>query len=134
MSRILLLVAFTIVAESSVLTHAHVLKTSRPGTVEGYFPGADGVRLFYRKVGKGKNVIVVLHGGPGSNMNAVWLDLEPLAGKHTVLMYDQRGGGRSEIIKDAAKLKYSDHVRDLEALRKQFGLKRMVLVGESWGA
>lgn len=134
MSRILLLVAFTIVAESSVLIHAHVLKTSRPITVEGYFPGADGVRLFYRKVGNGKNVIVVLHGGPGSNMNAVWLDLEPLAKKHTVLMYDQRGGGRSEIIKDPAKLKYSDHVRDLEALRKQFGLKRMVLVGESWGA
>ena len=134
MSRILLLVAFTILAESSAFTHAHASKTSRPVTVEDYFIGADGVRLFYRKVGAGKNVIVVLHGGPGSNMNAVWLDLEPLAGNHSVLMYDQRGGGRSEIIKDPNKLKYTDHVRDLEAFRKQFGLKRMVLVGESWGA
>lgn len=134
MTRTLLLVAFIILAESSAFTHAHVSKTSRRVTVEGSFIGADGVRLFYRKVGTGKNVIVVLHGGPGSNMNAVWLDLEPLAGKHTVLMYDQRGGGRSEIIKDPHKLKYTDHVRDLEALRKQFGLKRMVLVGESWGA
>ena len=134
MSRILLLVALTILAESSAFTHAHASKTSRTVTVEGYFIGADGVRLFYRKVGTGKNVIVMLHGGPGSNMNAIWLDLEPLAGKHTVLMYDQRGGGRSEIIKEPHKLKYTDHVRDLEALRKHFGLKRMVLIGESWGA
>ncbi|MCA1556301.1 MAG: alpha/beta hydrolase [Acidobacteria bacterium] len=96
--------------------------------------GADGVRLFYRKVGSGKNLIVLLHGGPGSNMNAVWLDLEPLAKKHTVLMYDQRGGGRSEIIKDPDRLKYTDHVRDLEALRQHFGLERVVLVGESWGS
>ncbi len=134
MSRILLLIAFTVAADSSAFTRAHVSKTSRPVSVEGHFVGADGVRLFYRKVGTGKKMIVVLHGGPGSNMNAVWLDLEPLAGTHTVLMYDQRGGGRSEIIKDPHKLKYSDHVRDLEALRKQFGLKGMVLVGESWGA
>lgn len=103
-------------------------------TSEGYVAAADGVRLFYRKVGKGKDVIVVLHGGPGSNMNAVWLDLEPLAKQRMVLMYDQRGGGRSEIIKDPNKLKYTDHVRDLEVLRKQFGLRQMVLVGESWGA
>jgi proline iminopeptidase len=107
---------------------------SHPVAAEGYFTGAAGVRLFYRKVGTGKSLIVLLHGGPGSNMNAVWPDLEPLAKKHTVLMYDQRGGGRSEIVKDAAKLKYSDHVLDLEALRKHFGLKRMLLVGESWGA
>lgn len=96
--------------------------------------GADGVRLFYRKVGTGMNLIVLLHGGPGSNMNAVWLDLEPLANKRTILMYDQRGGGRSEIIKDANKLKYTDHIRDLEAVRRHLGLERMVLVGESWGA
>ena len=67
-------------------------------------------------------------------MNAVWLDLERLARNRAVLMYDQRGGGRSEIIKNPNKLKYRDHVRDLEALRKRFGLKRMVLAGESWGA
>lgn len=109
-------------------------KSAQPVTDEGYFTGADGVRLFYRKVGSGKKLIVLLHGGPGSSMNTVWPDLEPLAGKFTVLMYDQRGGGRSEIIKDPNRLRYTDHVRDLEALRLRFGLKRMTLVGESWGA
>lgn len=128
------LIFFIIAASSSAISQSNVSKAYEAVANEGYFTAADGVRLFYRRVGSGKNLIVLLHGGPGSNMNAVWLDLEPLARKHTVLMYDQRGGGRSEIIKDPSRLKYTDHVRDLEALRKQFGLKRMMLVGESWGA
>ena len=134
MKRALILFSFMMAAASTAIPQSVDSSTSKPVTSEGYFMGADGVRLFYRKVGTGKNPIVLLHGGPGSNMNAVWLDLEPLATKRSVLMYDQRGGGRSEIIKDPDRLKYRDHVRDLEALRKHFGLTRMVLVGESWGA
>lgn len=134
MRGILILIFYIIAAALSAISQPADSKTSKPVAIEGYFIGADGVRLFYRKVGSVKDLIVLLHGGPGSNMNAVWLDLEPLAKKHTVLMYDQRGGGRSEIIKDPNRLKYTDHVRDLEALRQQFGLERMVLVGESWGA
>jgi hypothetical protein len=37
---------------------------------EGHFTGADGVRLFYRKIGSGKDVVVVLHGGPGGTMHS----------------------------------------------------------------
>ncbi len=134
MRRTRIFIYFIIAVASSAASHSVYSQASNPVTTEGYFSGADGVRLFYRKVGSGKNPIVLLHGGPGSNMNAVWLDLEPLARKHSVLMYDQRGGGRSEIIKDPNRLRYTDHVSDLEAARKQFGLERMVLVGESWGA
>ena len=36
---------------------------------EGHLTGADGVRLFYRKLGNGKDVVVILHGGPGGTMN-----------------------------------------------------------------
>jgi proline iminopeptidase len=134
MRSTIILIFLIIAAASSIISQSVDSNASKSVAYEGYFIGADGVRLSYRKIESGKNLIVLLHGGPGSNMNAVWLDLEPLAKKHTVLMYDQRGGGRSEIIKDPKKLTYADHVRDLEALRKQFGLKRMVLVGESWGA
>ena len=130
----LILIFLIIAAALSIISQSVDSKASKSVAQEGYFIGADGVRLSYRKIESGESLIVLLHGGPGSNMNAVWLDLQPLARKHTVLMYDQRGGGRSEIIKDPNKLKYTDHVRDLEALRKHFGLERMVLVGESWGA
>ena len=101
---------------------------------EGYITGADGVKLFYRKVGSSPAVAVLLHGGPGSNINAVWPDLQPLARTRTVVMYDQRGGGRSEVLTDPGRLTATHHVRDLEALRSALGLPRFALIGESWGA
>ncbi|MEO8349161.1 MAG: alpha/beta hydrolase [Acidobacteriota bacterium] len=102
---------------------------------QGFVVGADGVRLFFRRIGQGKQAIVVLHGGPGSNMNGVWPDLEPLAtAGRSIILYDQRGGGRSELVKDPAKLTAAHHVRDLEAVRAHFRLERFTLAGESWGA
>ena len=100
----------------------------------GFVRGADGVRLFYRKVVDGAPVAVLLHGGPGSSMNGIWPDLEPLGRGRTVVMYDQRGGGRSQILKDPARLTAQHHVRDLEALRLALRIDRFTLVGESWGS
>jgi proline iminopeptidase len=106
-----------------------------PRANQGFLTGADGVRLFYRRIGDGKRPLVFLHGGPGSNQNGVWPDLEPLAkAERSIVLYDQRGGGRSEILKNPAKLTAAHHVRDLEAVRAHFGFDRVTLVGESWGA
>jgi proline iminopeptidase len=127
MTRALLCVAATLVA---IATAA---QSSPSPVIEGYVAGADGVRLFYRKVGNLPSAAVLLHGGPGSNMNGVWPDLQRLANTRTVVMYDQRGGGRSEVITDPRRLTAIDHVRDLEALRVQLGLRRFALIGESWG-
>jgi proline iminopeptidase len=100
---------------------------------EGYFNGADGVRLFYRRFGHGKEVIVFLHGGPGGTMNNGF-EMLALAKRRTVILYDQRGGGRSELISDPKLLTAQHHVRDLEALREYFHLERMSLLGISWGS
>ena len=108
--------------------------TATDPTKEGYVQGADGVRLFYRSVGAGRAVGVLLHGGPGSSMNGIWPDLQRLAKVRTIVMYDQRGGGRSDVIKSPALLTSTHHVRDLEALRLELGLPRFALIGESWGA
>jgi len=108
--------------------------TAAEPTKEGYVRGADGVRLFYRRVGAGGALGLLLHGGPGSSMNGVWPDLQRLAKTRTIVMYDQRGGGRSELIKSPAQLTSTHHVRDLEALRLELGLSRFALIGESWGA
>jgi proline iminopeptidase len=110
-------------------------KPSKYGPVtEGYFHGADGVRLFYRKVGKGSSTVVFLHGGPGLGIGDGGYDMEPLARKHALLMYDQRGSGRSQIVADPKLLTVEYQIRDLEEFRKHFKLERMTLVGLSWGA
>jgi len=99
---------------------------------EGYFAGADGVRLFYRKVGRGAETAVYLHGGPW-NMSDGGYDLDELADDRTLIAFDQRSGGRSDLVNDPTLLTVEYYVRDLEALRQHFGLDKMILIGQSWG-
>ena len=98
------------------------------------FIDAGGVRLFYRAVGNGRDTLVVLHGGPGFTMDYLADDLLPLAGRHTLIFYDQRGTGRSSLVRDSAALDAQRFAEDLEALRRHFRLERLALLGHSWGA
>lgn len=100
---------------------------------EGFFNSADDSRLFYRVVGDGPDTVVVVHGFQGNNQNYLAPDLQPLARGRTLLFYDQRGGGRSDPVRDPEHLGLDDHVRDLEALRQHFGLARLSLLGHSGG-
>ena len=104
-------------------------------TTEGYFQGAGGVRLFYRVTGREGDPIVFLHGGPGGGLNIGGYDMEPLAARgHRLLMFNQRGAGRSEVIKDSNKLRIEDFVQDVEAFRREFGLDKFAVIGLSWGS
>jgi proline iminopeptidase len=66
-------------------------------------------------------------------MQSVLPDLEPLVKNRTVIYYDQRGGGRSDLIKNPDKLSITKHIEDLEAVRVHFKLDKMTLLGNSWG-
>jgi proline iminopeptidase len=91
---------------------------------------APALRLFVREVGHGSPV-VVLHGGPGLDMNYLVDNLTPLTRSHRLIFYDQRGAGRSTL---AANVTADDHVADLEVLRRTLGFRQLTLLGHSWGA
>jgi hypothetical protein len=61
-----------------------------PRPAAGYVSGAGGVRLFYRVEGRGPDTIVVLHGGPGFNLEGLRPDLTPLADQHAALLRPAR--------------------------------------------
>lgn len=106
-------------------------RAARPA--EGQVMG-DGASLFYRMVGAGPDILVMIHGGPGMDMGYMVPDFGPLAERHRLLFYDQRGAGRSQRLRDDASLYTMDrHVADLEALRRQFGLEKLTLVAHSFG-
>ena len=107
-----------------------------PDTVEaGYLPGADGLRIHYQVVGSGPDTAVVVHGGPGAGIGSVLPDVAPLAGEGlTLIFYDQRGGGLSELPSDTTLLHARYFVADLEAVRRHFGLDRLKLFTHSFGA
>ena len=100
---------------------------------EGYVTTDDGVGLFYRIEGSGPQTLVVVHGGPGFSLESVRADFAPFARNRRVIYYDQRGNGRSSLIDDPAKLAWQHHVADLEAIRRHFRLRKMTLLGNSWG-
>jgi len=109
---------------------------TRPGLAshEGYVEVGDSLRLYYRKMGVGNDTVVVLHGGPGFDLNSIAPDLEPLASGRTLVFYDQRGTGRSSVTADSTLLTADLFVSDLEAVRHHLMLGPGALVGHGWGA
>jgi proline iminopeptidase len=92
----------------------------------GWVSGADGVRLYYEKLGTGPRTIIV----PGRLFLA--RDLAPLARHHTLILYDMRNRGRSSRVEDGRLLTIQKDVEDLEALRRHFRIERFVPVGYSY--
>ena len=90
-----------------------------------------GVELFVRRFGSGPPV-VVLHGGPGAHHDYLLPGFDALADGRELIYYDQRGGGRSPVPRDVP-VGWTEQVADLEALRAEWGLRRMTIAGYSWG-
>ncbi len=96
------------------------------------FVNIKGQKLHVNIIGDGE-AIVFLHGGPGSEHRFFLPHVLPLAQKFKLVLYDQRGCGKSEHAKSNT---YSmmDEVKTLELLRKELKLEKMNLFGESWGS
>ena len=99
----------------------------------GYVTGAGGVRIFYELVGNGPDTVAFVHGTP-STMYSLARDFAGLGDRFTLLFFDQRGGGRSQLVLSADSLTWQYHVRDIEALREQLHISRLHLFGVSWGS
>ena len=70
----------------------------------GYITTPDSARLFYRTVGRGPDTLIAIHGGPGVDLESIAGDFAPLAERHVVIFYDQRGTGRSTLPRDTMRL------------------------------
>ena len=76
--------------------------------------------------------MVVLHGGPGAHHDYLLPQYDRLAVGRELFYYDQRGGGGSPVAREVP-VGWREHVADLEALRTELRLDRLVLCGYSWG-
>lgn len=94
------------------------------------FAQFDGQRVHYQSHGAGDDALVFVHGGMG-NLNRWQKQLPVFAGKTRLILLDLPGHGQS----DKPKLIYSvDYLaRAVEAVLRDAGVKRSVLVGMSMG-
>jgi proline iminopeptidase len=97
-----------------------------------HYKNASHKGIYLHLIGDGE-VIVFLHGGPGSEHNLFLPHVLPLSKRFKLVFYDQRGCGNS---KPSIDNQYSmkDEVETLELLRKQINVEKIHLFGESWGS
>lgn len=104
-----------------------------PDVVERLDVG-DGHVLHVEACGDVRGIpVVFLHGGPGSGCKADHRQFfDPT--RYRVILFDQRGAGRSAPY-GALTANTTPHlVADLERIRAMFGFERWTLFGGSWGA
>lgn len=93
-----------------------------------------GHSLYWEQCGNpaGKPV-VFLHGGPGSGCNPNQRRLfDPR--RFRVVLFDQRGSGRSKPPGALAHNSTAHLVEDVERLREMLGIQRWLVFGGSWGS
>ncbi len=106
--------------------------------IEPYAAGqlavGDGHRLYYETSGNHSGIpTVIVHGGPGGGSNPTMRRYHDPA-RYRIVLFDQRGCGRST---PHASLEHNttwDLVADMERLRVHLGIERWQVMGGSWGS
>jgi proline iminopeptidase len=103
----------------------------KPG--EG-FVQVEGGRIWYKIVGEGKGVpLLLIHGGPGSRSCSGIPTYSMLGDERPVIFYDQLGSGNSDRPWDTKLWRPSRFADEIDSLRKVLGLKELHILGHSWG-
>lgn len=94
----------------------------------------DGHRVYVEQCGRPDGVpVIVVHGGPGGGCSpSMRRYFDPAI--YRIILFDQRGCGRSRPHASVEANTTWHLVADMEAIRSTLGIDRMILFGGSWGA
>ena len=101
---------------------------------KGYLKVSGGHDLYYELVGNPKGIpVLYLHGGPGAG---IWAKdrryFNPR--KFNVLLFDQRGSGKSKPFASTKNNTTWKLVEDINALLNHLEINKVLLFGGSWGS
>lgn len=100
----------------------------------GMLDVGDGHCVYWERVGtRGGKPAVFLHGGPGGGISQDHRRLFDPA-RYEVVLFDQRGCGRSTPHAELEANTTWHLVADIERLREKFGFDRWLVFGGSWGS
>lgn len=100
----------------------------------GMLQVSDLHTIYYERVGNPDGVAVVfLHGGPGGGLIPMYRQFfDPEY--YQVVLFDQRGAGRSTPHAELRENTTWDLIGDIEKLREKFGIDKWYVFGGSWGS
>ncbi|MEZ6012755.1 MAG: prolyl aminopeptidase [Hyphomonas sp.] len=100
----------------------------------GWLDTGDGHKVYWERCGtKGAKPAVFLHGGPGGGFSAKHRRLFDPA-LYDVILFDQRGCGRSTPFASLDNNTTWHLVADIERLREMIGAEQWLVFGGSWGS
>src|SRR6478609_8493173 len=101
---------------------------------KGFLDVTGGHKLYYEESGnpEGKPA-VFLHGGPGGGTDPKMRRFFDPA-HYRIVLFDQRGCGKSKPHASLVANTTWDLVRDIETLRVSLGIERWLVFGGSWGS
>ena len=100
----------------------------------GYLPLSGGHVMYWEQAGNPNGrPVLFLHGGPGAGAGAVHRRFfDPHFWR--IVIFDQRGAGRSRPLGGLDNNTTPDLVADIEILRRHLAIERFLLFGGSWGS
>ena len=100
----------------------------------GYLDVGQGHSIYYEECGRKDGLPVIgLHGGPGGGAApAMRRFFDPK--KYRIILFDQRGCGRSRPFASVENNTTQHLINDIEKLRVLFGVDKWIVFGGSWGA
>lgn len=100
----------------------------------GWMDRPDGHQIYWEDVGNPDGISVIfLHGGPGAGISPShrqYFDPE----KYRIILFDQRGAGRSRPFGSLENNTTQALIGDIEALRVDRGIEKWLVFGGSWGS
>ena len=97
-------------------------------------PVSGGHELYVEESGNSRGLpVLFVHGGPGAGCDEKHRRFfDPT--HYRIILFDQRGAGRSRPHASLVQNTTQDLVADMEAIRQFFDIDRWVLFGGSWGS
>lgn len=99
----------------------------------GYLKVSELHEIYYEECGNKNGLpIVYVHGGPGGGSGELARKFFN-KDKYRIIIFDQRGAGRSKPFVELKENTTFDLVSDMEKLRKHLNVDKWILFGGSWG-
>ncbi len=116
------------------LSHPHELFPPLDAYAKGMLPVDDLHTLYWEECGNPQGApILFLHGGPGAGSTPTHRRFfDPQF--YRIILFDQRGAGRSLPLAETRRNTTDLLVQDIEALRQHRHVERWHLFGGSWGS
>jgi len=92
----------------------------------------NGTTLYCMSIGAG-TAVMILHGGPGLDHSYLLPQMTQLVDPYELILFDQRGCGRSTASVDSSAMNLESLTEDIDAVRAAYNLEKVNLMGHSWG-